>query len=1182
MDSPEGGRMGGGIVLDFPVGDNTAPLAATPLTLPKRLRERLATECKTPSTVEEIEAKLRDADIRREQFYKKVSSKARPKSRSPSQSSSHEEELRQRLQAKLQAAEQKRLSILAKAQKRLARLDELRQEAKSGVDMRFERESQKLGTKVESLVQQAVANRMLIVKAHWQRRATLKERSSQSLLRRVAREYRYKERVCAAIHQKRTAAEKKRMVLLEAKKKRARARVLQVQQVAISISHQREIERRWLRDQLEDRLQRAKYQRAEYLRKRGRQRNYVRVNWNRLHKQQADILSRKLARCWRHFLKTRRTTLYLAKAYDALNINENHVKSLPFEKLALLMESTDTLQTLKSLLERLENRFKLAKASTSTNHRSGLDGSDDIDHLLRRVATPKKRTISRSSMRGRDVKKVSSVREGIKGPAKLSRYPVRIVLCAYMILGHPDSVFSGRGEREIALSKSAKEFVLEFELLLKIILEGPIQSSDEESDTTISQKRWTFRSQLATFDRAWSSYLNCFVVWKVRDAQSLEEDLVRAACQLELSMIQKCKLTPEGDNDSLTYDLKAIRKQVAEDQKLIRDKVKHLSGDAGIERMECSLSETRSKYFEAKENGSPVGSPILSVLSPGSPSSSSPARTSYDSYSDRQSNVIEGTEKTSRVVRSLFREDNSSSSENFGSFSSRSSYLDSQLYTENEVIVNEFLHDHHAVLDGVNNSHEDQNSIKLKIRETMEKAFWDAIIESMKQDKPNYDQVVQLMREVRDEICDMAPQRWKQDIVEAIDLEVFSQILKSGNLDIHCLGKILEFAMATLQKLSSPASDDEMKATQQNLLEELSEICQDNDESKFSHVTAMIKGLRFVLEQIQALKREISKARIRMMVPLLKGPAGLDYLRGAFANRYGSPDDACTSLPMTVQWLSSMWTCKDQEWIEHSNLLYPLLRPKSSYKGFLPSTVLRTGGNSLAKTNQSQMDGNAAGHQLPECNGERVDLLVRLGLLKLVSGIDGLKQEVLPETLKFNFARLRAAQAQIQTNIVISTSILVCRQMLMSDQVVANTTDMESTLLKCTEQVLELIDHVEDVSIEEIVETMSGFLKISEKVVDTEKLRTRKLVMTRTLAKSLQAGDPVFQKVSHAVYLAARGVALGGNGPEGKKLAEIALQQVEAVALTGTVVEVAEVLGVMGTISIGVHGPWYRNLIESL
>ncbi|KAE8719377.1 T-complex protein 11, putative isoform 2 [Hibiscus syriacus] len=201
----------------------------------------------------------------------------------------------------------------------------------------------------------------------------------------------------------------------------------------------------------------------------------------------------------------------------------------------------------------------------------------------------------------------------------------------------------------------------------------------------------------------------------------------------------------------------------------------------------------------------------------------------------------------------------------------------------------------------------------------MEKAFWDGIMESMKQDKPNYDQVIDLMKEVRDEICEMAPQTWREEIIDSIDLEILSQVLKSGNLDIDYLGRILEFGLSTLQKLSSPANDDEMKAANQNLLKELAEMSEAKEKLNHSPALAMIKGLRFVLEQIQDLKREISKARVMMMEPLLKGPAGLDYLRKAFANRYGSPDDAQSSLPMTIQWLSSVWSCKDQEWGEHQN-----------------------------------------------------------------------------------------------------------------------------------------------------------------------------------------------------------------------------------------------------------------------
>ncbi|KAJ6715427.1 hypothetical protein OIU85_026879 [Salix viminalis] len=662
---------------------------------------------------------------------------------------------------------------------------------------------------------------------------------------------------------------------------------------------------------------------------------------------------------------------------------------MPFEQLARLIQSTGTLRTVEGLLDRLESRFRVSMAVAAMDHPSSLD---NIDHLLKRVATRKKRTTPRSCTRSREAKKVRANGESARYAAKMSRYPVRIVLCAYMILGHPDAVFSGQGEREIALAKSAEAFTRVFELLTRIILDGPMHSSDEESES-MSQKRCTFRSQLAAFDKEWCSYLNCFVVWKVKDAQSLEGDLVRAACELELSMIQKCKLTPGGSNDVLTHDMKAIQKQVAEDQKLLREKVQHLSGDAGIERMEIALTETRSK-----------------------------------------NNVSDGIERPSHVVRSLFREDTSSPKE-FGSSASSSSCFDGpagsavgKLATENELVVNEFLHEkRHGFVDRFNISDKDESSIKAKVRETMETAFWDSVMESMKQDEPKYDWVVQLVGEVRDGIQELAPESWKDEIVEAIDLDLLSQVLKSGNLDIGYCGKILEFALVTLQKLSSPAQEDEMKALHQKLLKELAETCQTQDELKHPHIAAMIKGLRSVLEQIQALKQDISKVRRRMMEPLLTGPAGFDYLRKAFANHYGSDLDACISLPLTMQWLSSVKNSEDQEWEEHQNSLFSLKSHDSSSQVSVPFTTHRTGGSFLVKTNGSAMGSTSVASETdnhepePECTGERIDLLVRLGLLKIVSGVSGLTKETLPETFMLNLSRLRAVQAEIQKMIVIST-----------------------------------------------------------------------------------------------------------------------------------------------------------------
>ena len=55
----------------------------------------------------------------------------------------------------------------------------------------------------------------------------------------------------------------------------------------------------------------------------------------------------------------------------------------------------------------------------------------------------------------------------------------------------------------------------------------------------------------------------------------------------------------------------------------------------------------------------------------------------------------------------------------------------------------------------------------------MEKAFWDGLMESMKEDEPNYDRVVELMLEVSDKICNVAPRSWKPEIVEASKRDIW-------------------------------------------------------------------------------------------------------------------------------------------------------------------------------------------------------------------------------------------------------------------------------------------------------------------------------------------------------------------------------------------------------------------------
>ncbi|OAY63776.1 T-complex protein 11-like protein 1 [Ananas comosus] len=1074
MDPGGGVDFPAAVAMDFPAeAPSSSSSAAEPAKVPRRLRRRLlAARSGSASSVGEIEAKLREADLRRQE------------------------------------------------RKRLARLDELRVAAKIGIKTRFEEERKELDARVESRARQAEANRLRLLNAYMQRRAALKERTARCLIERLVRENKYKECVYSAILQKRAAAEKKRMGLLEAEKRRAQARVIQARCIAKFIFNKRELERRKMKQELENRLQRAKRQRAEYLRLKGSPHSCAHSNWI----SHGDLLARKLASCWRKFVTSKGTTFTLTRAYEDLGINENSVKSIPFEQLALLIESPIVLQTTKALLDRLESRFLLSQSSN-------LSTPENIDHLLKHLtSSPNKRVpAGKAKARGITEKTARSSKEN-----KLLRYPMRAVLCAYMILGHPNAVFSEHGKRESLLIESAINFVQEFGLLVTIILDGPNSGHQK-----------TFRSQLAAFDAAWRAYLYRFVIWKVKDAKSLEKDLVRAACELELSMMRACKLTSEGKECDISHDMNAMQTQVIEGQKLPREKVQHLSGNAGIEQIEFSLSNTRSECFEVNssvpEEHSSANIEKFSIVRSLFGSASSPQNSSTDTeVVDMQSNQTIGKRSPA----------------------------------ENELLVNEIVHGNDdASPDNLDVGGTDE-IIKAKVKETMEKAFWDGVVDSMKGDKPDYSRILGLVKEVRDELCDLAPQSWREEITNSIDLDILSQILESGFEDPYYLRKVLEYSLAMLQKLSAPANEVEMRKAHEKLLSELVEISLSNDGKQSMCIVSMIKGLQFILEEIQELKREVSKARIQLLEPIIKGSAGLEYLQTAFAERYGPPSDAAISLPLTVQWISSLKNTVEEEWDEHLESLSALLTDQ----GQPLVTTLRTGGRISRKEALPHVN-TPGNNELPECDGEKVDLMVRLGLLKLASGVEGVTMQSVPETFKLNASRLRSIQSRYQQIIIITTSILVLRQILISESAIIPATDLERLISEFVQKLrVLLLSNAANAGVEEIAGTMASCLN---DLFPEAKLQSTKEVMARMLIKSLQSGDAVFEKVSRSVYLAVRAVVLrgGGGDGDGQKLADAALRRVGAGMLTDQVAKAAEILVKMATISGWVHGPWYRSLL---
>ncbi|CAA6660154.1 unnamed protein product [Spirodela intermedia] len=577
-------------------------------------------------------------------------------------------------------------------------------------------------------------------------------------------------------------------------------------------------------------------------------------------------------------------------------------------------------------------------------------------------------------------------------------------------------------------------------------------------------------------------------------------------------MIRQSKYTPVEKNLALDPDVATIQSQVAKDQQLLRQKVQEL----------CAPLPTTMK----------------------------------------QSHIEHG-DKSNSVVSSLFVAEGSPPKNNPSVSSENSSILlsEDKQFVEDEILINEIIHQcGHSFVDNFrfDTTGNKEGNFKAKVKETMEKAFWDIVMESLTRETPDHSYVIELVKEIRDELCGMVPKSWKEKILDNLDLDILSQVLKTGTDDVSHLGRILEYALGILLKLSAPANEVEIKRTHERLLAELAEIvAQKNDKTNSSFVTAVVKGLRFVLEQIEVLQKEISRARIQMIEPFIRGPAGVMYLQREFTNRHGAPSDAATTLTRTAQWISSTRESLS-EWKEHSDM------SMATAQTLVPATALRSGGNisSACSSDGSSMTPYSSsrnefftGGALPECKGETVDLLVRLGLLKLVRRMEGLTLDEIPETMELNFRRLRNAQIKFQRIIVICTSLLVLRQTLLGENPAA---EVEEAVSRSAKELCRLLENDDaDVGVKEIIETL---------VAKGRHIQSQREVMAKVLAKSVQDGDGVFCKVAGAVYTAARGSAL---------------RRVGGTVLTDQLVEMSEALVVLAVVSGQVHRAWYERLIQA-
>ncbi|XP_031501387.1 uncharacterized protein LOC116265014 isoform X2 [Nymphaea colorata] len=453
-------------------------------------------------------------------------------------------------------------------------------------------------------------------------------------------------------------------------------------------------------------------------------------------------------------------------------------------------------------------------------------------------------------------------------------------------------------------------------------------------------------------------------------------------------------------------------------------------------------------------------------------------------------------------------------------------------------------------------SSNEQQDLKAQIKSTMERAFWDGVVEELEKDPPDYSRVVQLVKELRDELDALVPQSWKQELHESIDIDLFAQILESGIQDIDYLSKLLDYAISIVIKLGAPARDDITKAAHEKLVEELSLIVASADNKcKFSFANALVKGLRFVLEQIQILKQDISFAKIQALIPIIKGPLGIKYLQDAFAASYGPPSEATTRLSQTRLWIEEVLHHLDEQRAEFDSSVEACKTNLNASSVLLLPNLIKSGG--MPKIDiQWNFIGN----------------IVRLGLIQIVTRSVASTEKNTPETLRLNLERLLALQNDFQRVLVIATALLLVRQTLADKELALE--DIESILNDARQKLSRMMEsplitvyHIG----QKICQICSPYM--NEGSVDAG-------LMTRVMNRSLTPGDGIFTKVSTAVMESIRVTLLAGKEHNGRGLAvaQACLKRIGATSVLELVTELTDNLDVIALVTCKVHGLWYENI----
>ncbi|XP_062973391.1 T-complex protein 11-like protein 1 isoform X2 [Elgaria multicarinata webbii] len=188
--------------------------------------------------------------------------------------------------------------------------------------------------------------------------------------------------------------------------------------------------------------------------------------------------------------------------------------------------------------------------------------------------------------------------------------------------------------------------------------------------------------------------------------------------------------------------------------------------------------------------------------------------TSEEKSSDSEDNQQDSLENTEQSVRKKIRQNIPSPSRGNTLEASPPQFVSVEELMETAKGVTNMVLAHEIVVDGgfqIKPADLPENSLEKRVRDIVHKAFWNSLETQLKEDPPSYDHAIKLVGEIKETLLSFllpGHTRLRNQITEALDLELIKQEAENGALDIS---KLAEFITGMMGTLCAPARDEEIK-----------------------------------------------------------------------------------------------------------------------------------------------------------------------------------------------------------------------------------------------------------------------------------------------------------------------------------------------------------------------------------